>query len=289
MIEKISIIIPVFNDQAGIDRCLRNIPFELYPQIEVIVVDNGSCPPISLVSFEDERIRCIFCEKPGSYSARNAGVKVSTGDVLVFVDADCWPDRGWVKNGLAALLSGGGEKIIGGEVSLVMPEKKSAVALYQVITGFDQEDKINKKGFSVTANLFCTKEQFSCVGPFSEDLFSGGDMEWCWRAIKKGYSLRYAPEALVFTNPRVSLSAAIRQARRVTAGRKIMEAKGLAHIGLQALAKKRSSFEAALWILTHQKLSRLDRVRVFFVALIIRLAEAVERIRLALGLNAERR
>lgn len=285
----VSIIIPVFNDQDGIERCLRCIPFEPFSQIEVIVVDNGSCPPISLTSFGNERIKSVVCEKPGSYSARNAGVRVSTGDVLVFIDADCWPESGWLNNGLTALLSGAGQKIIGGPVSFVMTEKKSAVALYQIITGFDQEDNIHNKGFSVTANLFCTKEQFLCVGPFSEDLFSGGDREWCWRAIKKGYSLEYAKEALVYTYPRVSLSAAIRQARRVAAGRKTLEAKGLAHIGSQALAKKRGLFAAVFWILTYKKLSLLDRIRVLFVATLIRIFEGLEKIRLQFSSTMERR
>lgn len=288
-LQKISIIIPVFNDQSGIDHCLRSIPFKLFSQIEVIVVDNGSCPPISLASFADERIKRVVCEKPGSYSARNAGVSVSTGDILVFIDADCWPESGWLDNGLAALLSGGGQKVIGGAVSFVMTAKKSAVALYQVITGFDQEDNINNKGFSVTANLFCTKEQFFCIGPFSEDLFSGGDREWCWRAIKKGYLLEYAQEALVYTNPRVSLSAAIRQARRVAAGRKTLEANGLVHIGSQALAKKRGVFAAVFWILTYKKLSILDRIRVLFVATLIRMFESIEKMRLRFSSTMERR
>lgn len=285
----VSIIIPVFNDQDGIERCLRCIPFEPFSQIEVVVVDNGSYPPISLASFGSERIKRVVCEKPGSYSARNAGVSVSTGDILVFIDADCWPDRDWLNNGLTALLAGKGQKIIGGEVSFVMPEKKSAVALYQVITGFDQEDNINKKGFSVTANLFCTKEQFSCVGPFSEDLYSGGDREWCWRAIKNGYSLEYAEEALVYTDPRVSLSAAIRQARRVAAGRKTLEAKSFAHIGFHALAKKRDPFGAVFWILTHKNLSLFDRIRVLFVAILIRIFEGLEKIRLKFSSSMERR
>ena len=288
-IEKVSIIIPVFNDQAGIENCLRNIPLEFFSQVEVIVVDNGSSPPISLSAFADERIRCVVCEKPGSYSARNAGVSVSTGDVLVFIDADCWPDRAWLANGLTALILGDEKKIIGGEVIFVMPEKKSAVALYQVITGFDQENNINKKGFSVTANLFCTREQFSFVGPFSEELFSGGDREWCWRAIKKGYLLEYVKEAFVYTNPRVNLASAIRQARRVAAGRKALEAKGLTHIGFQALAKKRNSFDSAIWILTHKKLSFLDKISVFFVATVIRLFESAERIRLFFSSTMERR
>lgn len=285
----VSIIIPVFNDQDGIERCLRCIPFERFSQIEVIVVDNGSCPPISLASFDNELIKSVVCEKPGSYSARNAGVSVSVGDVLVFIDADCWPESGWLNNGLSAVLSGGGRKIIGGAVSFVLPEKKSAVALYQVITGFDQEDNINNKGFSVTANLFCTKEQFLCVGPFSEDLFSGGDREWCWRAIKKGYTLGYVQAALVYTNPRVSLSAAIRQARRVAAGRKTLEAKGLVHIGSQALAKKRGLFAAVFWILTYKKLSFWDRIRVLFVATLIRIFEGLEKVRLRFSSTMERR
>lgn len=290
--KQVSVIIPVYQDQPGLDCCLAALAGQNFPadQVEILVVDNGSDPPVRVDHFRGQlNIKLIRCEKKGAYSARNAGVKAASGRVLAFTDADCMPEAGWVTAGVAALTAHGGRAFVGGEVQILRPERPTAVALYQSLTGFDQRFNIEEKRFSATANLFCTREQFGQAGLFAETLLSGGDREWCWRAQKKGFDLVYEPRAVVSTRPRANLKDAIRQARRVAAGRWMLGNLNLAHAGMNGMVKKRTALESVGWILRNRNLNIWDRLRVLTVAVVIRLAESAEKIRLRLGAEPERR
>lgn len=287
----ISIIIPVFNDQSGLNKCLQAISLQSYPtdSIEVIVVDNGSATPIVLADINTLKITLTQCATPGSYAARNTGVKIATGDVFCFIDADCWPDENWLRSALNTLREHKGNGIVGGEVKIIKQENPTSVALYQHITGFDQENNITNKDFSATANIICLRSQFERVGFYSESLLSGGDREWCWRVIKNGLSIIYEPKSIVYTDPRTTLRSAIIQARRVTAGRKMLQGLNMTHVDEKNLTKKRTPWQAITWILSRKELSIWERFHVVCVASIIRTAEMLETIKLALGSKAERR
>ncbi|MCL1477301.1 glycosyltransferase [Marinobacter sp. M3C] len=290
-ISLVSVIIPVFNDQAGLLKCIEAMSSQSYPpqSLEIIVVDNGSTPSIKVENSLGLNIKVIRCEKPGSYAARNAGSEVASGDLFAFTDADCWPAKDWLKSGVATLESHGGRAFVGGEVEIVEPPSPSVVALYQRATSFGQESNIKEKKFTGTLNLFCTKELFRSVGGFEDRLLSGGDREWSWRALKRGFSLVYEPTAVIYTEPRTTLRGAILQARRITAGRRMLREFGLAHVGSQNIAKKRSVWQSAVWLLCRKELSTVERVQILSIAVVIRFAESVEGLRLALGARAERR
>lgn len=287
-----SIIIPVYNDEAGLTACLQALQRQRHPHhcMDVIVVDNGSRPPVAIDSGRYSfPIRVLACHTPGAYAARNAGAAAARHALLAFTDADCIPHPDWLSRGCRALLSGTGQQVVGGDVVVTAPAKRSAVALYQYETGFQQQDNIRDKGFAVTANLFCTATQFRQIGPFDERLLSGGDREWSWRAARAGMRLYFAADAIVFTAPRTTLAGAIRQARRTAAGRIMLRRLRLDHLGPQALARHRSAWSSMRWILTHPGLSRSERLRVAAVASLIRAAALVERLRLALAFTPERR
>lgn len=90
----ISVIIPVYNTEAYLDRCLQSIINQTYTCLDIILVDDGSsdrCPFLcDIWSEKDKRIRVIHKENGGVSSARNAGLKVAKGDWISFVDADDW-------------------------------------------------------------------------------------------------------------------------------------------------------------------------------------------------------
>ena len=288
---RISVIIPVFNDADGVARCLGAIAEQTYPleRIEVIVVDNGSTDPISVEVPHPFVFRVLREKQPGSYAARNAGARAAEGDILAFTDADCWPDPDWLTLGVHAIRSSGGRSIVGGEVAFKRPIPLRAAALYQLVTGFGQADNVRARGFAATANMFCTRHQFQVTGPFDTRLLSGGDREWCWRARKGGFATVFCQASRVHTFPRNNLSGAIRQARRVAAGRKMLRDLGLAHLGGAMVGKHRSTLASLRWLLGEIDLSFRDRLRVYGVATMIYGATMAERLRLFLGGSAERR
>ncbi len=88
----ISIIVPIYNMQHKLEKCIKSICNQTYSDIEIILVDDGStddsfeiCQKYMLI---DERIKVIRQENSGVSQARNIGIKNSNGDYIVFVDSD---------------------------------------------------------------------------------------------------------------------------------------------------------------------------------------------------------
>lgn len=287
----VSVIIPVYNDQAGIDACVDALSKQSWPQdhYEIIVVDNGSSPPIRIDSKYKHLVRLIQCHTPGSYAARNAGMSAARGEVLAFTDADCVPDQDWIRSGALALEQENGGSLIGGEIKLFLSKNPTATERYQYITGFMQQENIENQGFTVTANLFATRKQAEKIGPFDEKLLSGGDREWSWRAGHRGFKVRYSQNAIVHTSPRTSLAAAIRQVRRGAGGRLTLRRLGHAHITPAGIKPHRSISNAVFWIFSHPELSAWMRLQVFVVASILKMVQIIETFRLRLGTSPERR
>lgn len=96
MDELISVIIPCYNVEKYIDRCLKSVLNQTYQEIEIILVDDGSTDNTGMIcdrySTVDERIKVIHKENGGLSSARNAGLARATGKYIGFVDSDDWID-----------------------------------------------------------------------------------------------------------------------------------------------------------------------------------------------------
>ena len=92
----ISVIVPVYKVEKYLDRCVESIVNQTYTNLEIILVDDGSpdnCPAMCDAWAEkDNRIKVIHKENGGLSSARNAGLDVYNGQLLMFVDSDDWVD-----------------------------------------------------------------------------------------------------------------------------------------------------------------------------------------------------
>lgn len=89
---KISIIVPVYNVEHELSRCVDSILNQSYTNIEVILVDDGStdrCPSIcDAFVMKDRRVRVIHKPNGGLSSARNAGLREASGEWILYVDSD---------------------------------------------------------------------------------------------------------------------------------------------------------------------------------------------------------
>lgn len=92
MMDLISIIVPVYNVEKYLARCINSIIKQSYKKLEIILVDDGSTDSSASIcenfKKKDERINVIHTENKGSSSARNIGVKYSKGNWIAFVDSD---------------------------------------------------------------------------------------------------------------------------------------------------------------------------------------------------------
>ena len=89
---KVSFIVPVYNTQEFLPRCFDSLLRQTYPDIEIIVVNDGSPDGSAAIIAEyarkDSRVRAIDKPNGGLSSARNAGMDVAHGDIIDFVDSD---------------------------------------------------------------------------------------------------------------------------------------------------------------------------------------------------------
>lgn len=94
MKDKISIIVPVYNVEQYIERCLESIINQTYKNIEIILVDDGSTDKSGIIcekyANRDQRIKVIHQENNGLSSARNKGLDIASGKYIGFVDSDDW-------------------------------------------------------------------------------------------------------------------------------------------------------------------------------------------------------
>jgi len=287
----VSVIVPVYNDQSGVNVCVDALVSQSYPldRYEIIVVDNGSDPPIHIDVEASCQIRLLCCSQIGSFAARNMGIGESRGEISAFTDADCIPDRDWIEAGVAALAADSNNCVIGGKVLFQASEASNATEMYQCLGGFPQESNISERGFAATANFFADRSNFDRVGAFNSELLSGGDIDWCLRAAQHNIRTVFCEIAVVVTSPRTDLRSAIRQARRVAGGRFTMQRSALATFADDKIGHQRRPFAAISWILSQRQLSVMLRLRVLFVASLIKGAQAIETLRLRLGGSPERR
>lgn len=94
---RFSVIVPVYNIELYIEKCILSIINQTYDDIEIIIVDDGSTDTSRTIcdcyAAQDPRIIVIHKENGGLVSARKAGSAIATGDYTLYVDGDDWLDK----------------------------------------------------------------------------------------------------------------------------------------------------------------------------------------------------
>lgn len=134
----ISVIIPIYNVEPYLQRCLDSIYRNTYKNLEIICVNDGSTDNSLeiLKSQQDKRIIIIDKKNGGVSSARNAGLKVATGEYIAFVDPD-----DWVHSRYFELLH---SSILGCEMS---------VCGYQKVSSWSEEQVVDQVEVHTISNL----------------------------------------------------------------------------------------------------------------------------------------
>ncbi len=112
---KISIIVPVYNTEKFLKRCVDTLMGQTYDNLEILLVNDGStdgsgrlCDSLALL---DGRIRVIHKENGGLVSAWKRGLSESAGDYISFVDSDDWVDENMIEE-MAAYLTGNEREMV---------------------------------------------------------------------------------------------------------------------------------------------------------------------------------
>lgn len=101
MKDLISVIIPIYNVEKYLNKCIDSIINQTYINIEIILINDGSTDNCGDICEEykkmDNRIVVIHSKNKGVSSARNIGLEISKGKYILFVDSDDWLERDMIK------------------------------------------------------------------------------------------------------------------------------------------------------------------------------------------------
>lgn len=98
---KISVVIPIYNVENFVEKCIKSVLNQTYNNLEIILVDDGSTDGSGKICDyfleKDERVRVIHKKNAGVSAARNDGINISTGKYICFVDGDDFVQEDYVE------------------------------------------------------------------------------------------------------------------------------------------------------------------------------------------------
>lgn len=200
---KVSVVIPVYNGERTIERCLRAVLDQdasfLY---EVIVADSSEDRTAEIVATQFPSVQLIRLDErafPGT--ARNEGIRVARGDYVALTDADCIPDRDWLGQMLAQHESAEAEghpfDAVGGAICNGTPGSASGLVGY--LLEFREFIPVAPRREVITiptANICYRRDVFERIGLF-DDVRASEDMLFNWRLSLEGGRILFDPSIRV--------------------------------------------------------------------------------------------
>lgn len=208
----VSVIVPAYNEEREIDRCLRSILAQDYVgPMEVLVVNDGSTDrtadiartyPVTVIDLHANR---------GKSYALNTGVSKAAGDVLIFTDSDSYMDAGAVRSLVGSFENAHEAQIVAGNVLISDDDGKGTLLRSCQIIEYRIEQEIGRFLQSLSASvLVCPGPLFAVTRDvvreirFSEESIIE-DAEFTVQALNRSFRIIRDPEALVYTSAPVSL------------------------------------------------------------------------------------
>jgi GT2 family glycosyltransferase len=183
-------VVIVNKDDVGVERTLEALDTLPDEGFEVVVVD-ASAGRLDHIRQRFPRSIWIDYAHPTSKprtiaEQRNVGVRAASGEVVVFLDANCVPEHEWLSS-LLRPIDGGAESIVVGAVN-----SKGARTVHDRV--YNVPAYLSECS---TMNLAVERTVFTTIGSFDESLGFAEDVDFAWRAVASDYRLFYAPDAIV--------------------------------------------------------------------------------------------
>ncbi len=135
VMKKVSIIVPAYNHENLIEKCIRSIMAQSYKYLEILVIDDGSTDKtgniLDTIADQDLRIRVIHQANSGVSVARNRGIEVATGDYITFIDGDDYVGKTYIEKLVSCAIQNEAEMVICGLTKVT----KNGSILEKIIPG----------------------------------------------------------------------------------------------------------------------------------------------------------
>ena len=131
-----SVIVPAYNVERFLPRCIESLLKQSYSNLEIIIVDDGSTDKTGDIAEgyaeKYDHIRCIHKENGGLYNARNMGLKYSKGEYVVFFDSDDWVETNVIKDNLKCLIQNDVKVVVWGYYADFANESENVIKSVRV-------------------------------------------------------------------------------------------------------------------------------------------------------------
>ena len=193
----VSVIIPVYNSEKTIMGCIKAINAQSVKPAEIIVVDDGSSDGTKKI-LGKSGVKFFSQKNSGPAKARNLGASKARGEILVFTDADCVPEKSWLEEMLAPF----SETSVAGVQGAYRTKQASLTARFSQIEieeRYDRMLKSSKLDWLGSYSAAYRRSDFLVAGGFDESFpkASGEDPELSYRLAKSGKRLVFNPRAIV--------------------------------------------------------------------------------------------
>ena len=216
---RISAVIAGHNEADVIERCVLALHEQSWVPDEIIIVSDGSTDRMS-ARLRELRQRGLITEvhatalRAGKSAATNLAVKNATGDIIINIDCDCTLDRHAFERACAPF-NDPSVGAVAGNVVVRNPEA-SFIASYQSIE-YLVILSLGKRGGNITDQVVCASGAFGIFRRTALeqvnglDAGGGEDLDLTMRIRKAGWKVRFAPDAICYTDAPVTMSGFIRQ------------------------------------------------------------------------------
>jgi GT2 family glycosyltransferase len=208
----VSVVVCAYNAATTIDDCLAALGRVEYPEVEVIVVDDGSTDDTAARTLAYRGVRLIQVPNGGLSAARNLGLHAASGEIVAYVDADVRVDPSWLTYLVQPLVSsdavaaGGPNVVPGDDEWFAQCVARAPGAPSHVLL----DDRIAEH--LPGCNLAVRRDALLRIGGFDPIfLRAGDDVDVCWRLQAQGGRVAFSPAAVVWHHHRGCLGAYWRQ------------------------------------------------------------------------------
>ncbi len=222
---RVSVVVCSHNGARTIGRTCEGLLEVDYPDLEVIVVDDGSTDETAAIAGEFG-FKVIRTENRGLSAARNTGAEAATGEYVAYLDDDAWPDVHWLKY-LVHTFEQGGFAAVGGP-NISPPDESTLARCVACAPGgpihvlFDDVRAEHVPG----CNLAVRRSVLRGLGGF-DPVFrvAGDDVDLCWRLQENELEIGFSPAAMVWHRRRTSVRGYLRQQRGYGRAEALLERK----------------------------------------------------------------
>jgi len=209
---RVSVVVCAYNADRTMDQCLKSLEHMNYPDYEVIVVNDGSTDRTLDISEKYGYCRIISQENKGLSVARNVGAEAATGEIVAYTDSDCVADPDWLTY-LVAKMEYTGLVAVGGP-NFPPPEDDLVPAAVAVSPGGPTHVLVSDEVAEHIAgcNMAFRRDVLMNLGGFDPVYRAAGDdVDICWRIQNAGYTIGFAPAAVVWHFRRNTVEAYLNQ------------------------------------------------------------------------------